>query len=147
MRQDRRVSGITIGIVAASATSGALLGFGIRLGAPAWAFNAVGAILLGPGAQEATGFLPGATLLGLGLHVVAMLGVGLLYAAIVSRSAGHSVAWAGIVSAGVLAGTLAVARLFGVGLGALLPAASVVAFCILLALSLAVGMRLALSKV
>jgi hypothetical protein len=141
------VSGITAGLVAASATAGALLGFGFRLGAPAQPFNAIGAILLGAAAQQVRGFAPGPTIVGVVLHIATLFGAGIVYASLLDRASGHPVAWAGAMGAGGLAVILVVARLFGVGLGVLLPLGSLVVLCVVLALALVIGMRLALPQV
>ena len=133
--------------MAASATAGALLGFGLRLGAPALPFNAVASILLGAAAQHGRGFSAVPTLVGVLLHIAAMLGAGLAYARLLDRVSGHPVAWATVVAAGALALILLIARLFGVGLGVLLPVGSLVLLCAILALALAIGMRLALPQV
>ena len=141
------MAGITSGILAASATAGALVGFGLRLGAPAHPFNAIAALVLGSSAQALHTFAPGATPLGILLHVVVMTGCGLVYSALFGRSGRHPVAWAVAVAAAALVATILIARLFGVGLAALLPTGTLIAFAVVLAIALAVGMRLAPSRV
>ena len=146
MRQPRDVAGITAGIIAASATAGSLLGFGIHLGAPARLFNAVAAIVLGPSVQRESAFSAAATLTGVLLHVAAMIALGALYAVLVWRSRGYSFAWSGVMAAATLAVSVLLARLFGVGPAAVLSLGRLIALCVVLALALPIGMRLALSR-
>jgi hypothetical protein len=139
-------AGITAGVLAASATAGALLGYGLRLGAPARPFNAIGAMLLGSGAQAAHGFSPGTTLLGIALHIGAMLGLGVVYASLTGGARRHVVVWAVILAAGALVLTYFVGRLFGVGLATILSPANVVILGVILAIALPIGMRFALPR-
>ena len=101
------VSGITSGIVAASATSGALVGFGIRLGTLARVFNAIASIVLGPEAFAVYGYAASPTLVGVLLHVCAMIVCGLVYVLLVTISGGRDIAWALVLSA-VLAAALVI---------------------------------------
>ena len=147
MASHRIVAGITSGVLAASATAGALVGYGLRLGSPARPFNAIAAMLLGPSAQAAQSFTPAATTLGVVLHVAAMIGWGLVYVALFARSGRHPVGWAIAVAAAALVATLLITRFFGVGLAALLPTGNLIALAVVLATALPLGMRLALSRV
>lgn len=147
VHSDRIAAGITSGILAASATAGALLGFGLRLGAPARPFNAIAALLLGVNAQALHGFAAAATPLGILLHVVVTIGLGIAYVALFARSGRHPVLWAAAVAATALGAMMLVARLFGVGLAALLPTSNLIALAVVLALALATGMRFALLRV
>ena len=124
-----------------------MLGFGLRLGAPARPFNAIAALLLGANAQALHGFAAAATPLGILLHIVVTIGLGIAYVALFARSGRHPVLWAAGVAAAALGAMLLVARLFGVGLAALLPTGNLIALTVVLALALATGMRFALSRV
>lgn len=146
VQHNRVLAGITPGIVAASATAGALLGFGIHLGAPARPFNAIAGILLGAAATRLSGFAP-ATIVGILVHAAAIVAAGLLYGTLVARSSGHPVRWALVVSAGGVAVTEILARPFGVGPAVVLPVGNVLAVGVVLAVALVMGMRLALSRV
>jgi hypothetical protein len=137
------VSGITSGIVAASATAGALVGFGIRLGTPARVFNAIGSILLGPEAFAVYGFAPAPTLGGALLHVGAMIVCGLVYVSLVTMSDGRAIAWAMITSAATIAMAWFLARRFGVGPAVVLPFGNLFVLSVILAAALVIGMRLA----
>ena len=135
--------GITSGIVAASATAGALVGFGIRLGTPALAFNATSAIVLGQRALalHGAGGLP--TAVGGLVHVAAMLACGLAYVSLVTLTRGHAISWAVFVSAAATAMSWFVARQFGVGPAAVLPLGNLLMLGVVLVGALMVGMRLA----
>ena len=144
MRRIATVSGITSGILAASATLGALIGFGIRLGAPARVFNAIGAIVVGRSALAYTGFAPAVTLIGVVVHVLAMLACGAVYARLVEWTRGSTIAWAFGVSTAACTLTWLFARWFGVGPAVLLPFGNMIVLTVLLALALPIGMRFAL---
>ena len=146
VRRPRDVAGITAGVIAASATAGSLLGFGIHVGAPARLFNAVAGIVLGQGVQGESAFSAGPTLIGVLLHVTGMIVLGVLYAVLVWRWRGYTLAWSGVMAAVALAVFLVLARLFGVGPAAVLPIGKLIVLGVVLALALPIGMRLALSR-
>ena len=108
-------------------------------------FNAIGAMLLGRDAQAATG-LSVATTIGMVVHVAMMVVIGLVFRLALARAGGHPLAWAVVVAAATLGLLALVARLFGVGIVALLPTGSLIALGVVLAVTLAIGMRFALSK-
>ncbi|HKO16946.1 MAG TPA: hypothetical protein VJU87_11955 [Gemmatimonadaceae bacterium] len=142
MRRDWILAGLTTGVLAASSTAGALLAFGLRLGTPARPFNAIGALLLGGDAMQVFGFAAGPTLVGVLLHLVAVVACGVLYAALVGRK-GHSVAWAIVLAILALAASWAIGHSLGVGLAPLLPLGNLIVLGVVLALSLPIGMRFA----
>ena len=135
--------GIGAGLVAAAATTGALLGFGLKQGMPARPFNIAASVLLGDAAAGSWGFHPVATPLGVVVHVAGVLLLGVLAAGV---SAGRSMRGAMVVSvivslsAGILHLMLAT-RLENTGRG--LTPAQLIAVYLLLAAGLVVGMRLA----
>jgi hypothetical protein len=133
-------------MIAASATAGTLLGFGIHLGTPARPFNAIAALALGPGAQAVYGFSPLPTLLGILLHVAAMIAWGVVYELLVARTRGYLTASL-VVAVAALTALLLPSRLFGVGPAALLSIGNLVALSVVLAVALPLGMRLAPSEV
>jgi hypothetical protein len=147
VRRNAAVSGITSGIMAASATAGALVGFGIRLGTPARVFNAIASILLGPEALAVYGFGAAPTLLGGLLHVGAMIACGLVYVSLVTRSNGRAISWAAIMSVATIAVAWFLARRFGVGPAVVLPLGNLLVLCVILAAALVIGMRLAQVRV
>ena len=146
-RQSSLTTGILAGTVAASATAGTLLGFGIQQGTPARPFNAVAGAVLGDRASGIWGFHSAVTVTGLVVHVVVTLGWGLLFARLARGMRGLRLAAAALVTA---AAALAVdaflaGRVFGVDVSDALAPAQVVALHLVLGVSLAVGMRLATS--
>ena len=138
--------GFSAGIVAAAATTGALLGFGLRQGMPARAFNVAASLVLGDAAAGSWGFHRLATPLGVVLHVAGVLALGIVAALIATRSRRHRVVIASvIVSAG--AGIMHFALLgrdASASRALTIPQLTVV--YMLLAAGLMVGMRLARSS-
>ena len=80
MRPSFLRAGVVVGLLAACATGGALLGFGIRQGIPSRPFNATARLLLGARADGVWGFVPAVTLTGVALHVTVMVVWGVVYA-------------------------------------------------------------------
>ena len=144
VRRDWILPGLVSGVLAASSTAGALIAFGIHLGTPARPFNALGALLLGPGAAQIYGFSAGPTIAGVLLEIAATVASGVLHALLVLRRGGHSVLWSIAIPAGALCTTWVLARVAGVGLAALLPIGNLVVLALVLTLSLAIGIRFAL---
>ena len=132
-------------MLAASATAGALVGFGLRQGTPSRPFNATARLLLGDRAEGVWGFVPSVTMTGVALHVTAMLVWGLIY---VRVSRGHrgvarvAIAVA-VAAAALLVDLLVVERALHAGVSGVLTPLQVAAVHVVLAASLAVGMRLA----
>lgn len=136
--------GVATGLVAAAATGGLLVGFGLRFGTPARLFNALAAYLLGPPAQ-ATWSLSVVTALGIVVHVVIMVAAGIAFVQLVERSTGGAIGWAALVAAVSFGLSWVVGALFGLGLTPLLGLGERVLLAVMLALALPLGMRLALS--
>jgi hypothetical protein len=128
--------GITTGIVPAAAVVGMLLGFGVRAGAPASAFHALGALFAGAGA-----FVGGV------LAVALMLVCGVLYVVLVARERQHWLAWAIAIGAGAAAVLLVLARLRGGGFALVLPIGNLIEIGVVIAIALPIGMRFALPRV
>jgi hypothetical protein len=137
-------SGAAAGILAAASTSGALIALGKRTGTAARPFNVVASHLLGARAADAFGFVPRITLTGIAAHVVATTLLGVVILRIVRRrlapiwlaSAGASLLCC-LVSIGIARrGNPSVAQLFPVG--------DLAVYFVVLALSLAIGIRFAL---
>lgn len=119
-----------------------LLGFGIRLGAPARAFQAIGALL-----ADANRMPSLATVLGIVLHVTATLLCGVAYIALVDDSEDHLIAWAITVGAGASALLFIVARTFGGSIALALTPGNLMAIGVVIAITLPIGMRFAPSRV
>jgi hypothetical protein len=147
LQQGTFTHGILTGALAAAATAGALLGFGIQQGTPARPFNAVASLLLGDRAGAIWGFHPVVTVVGVIVHVALTLGWGLLFARLAGGMRGLRLAGAALVAAAaalavdVLIGT----RLIGANVSDVLAPAQVIALHVVLGVALGVGMRLATS--
>jgi hypothetical protein len=137
VRRERLVSGITTGIIPASATTGMLLGFGIRLGAPGRAFGAIGGVL---GLSRASTL---AISLGVVLQVVATIACGVAYVALVGDSGDHPIAWAITIGAAITAAAFVVAQTFGGSIALALTPGNLVALGVVIAITLPIGMRFA----
>lgn len=142
MRRDWIGAGLGAGVLAAAATAGALVGVGIRVGTPARPLNSIAAVVLGQNAQGTWGFTT-VTAAGLALHFAATVALALLFAWTVTRTGGRAWAWGAIFGAAWLAGAWLLARVLGLGPGALLPLGDRILLAVLLALALPLGMRLA----
>jgi hypothetical protein len=134
------VTGITAGVVPASATAGMLLGYGIRGGSPARVFAAIGALIVG----SRGGAFP--TLLGVIMHVALMILCGVLYTALTNGARENPFAWAIAIGAGVAAITFVLVRAFGGSIALVLTPGNLVAVGVVIALTLPVGMRFAFSR-
>ena len=135
--------GLSAGLVAAAATTGALLGFGLRQGMPARPFNVAASVVLGEAAAGSWGFHRLATPLGLAIHIIAVIALGMLAATLAARSRRlRSVGSSVIVSVS--------AAILHIGLAGrdasatrALTIPQLIAVYLLLAAGLVVGMRLA----
>ncbi|HEU5175314.1 MAG TPA: hypothetical protein VFT96_11215 [Gemmatimonadaceae bacterium] len=133
-----------VAILAAAATSGAVLGFGIRAGTPSRAFNAIAALVIGDRARGVWGWDRVVTPVGITLLVTVMLCWGFVFA----RLAGGARGWrliaiaAGIGLAAWMLSTAAFAQL-GEPTRVMGPG-QLAGLHFVLAVTLAVGMRLAL---
>ena len=72
--------------MAAAASTGALLGFGLRQGMPARPFNVTAAVILGDAAAGSWGFHRLATPVGFSLHIAAVLALGVAAAFLATRA-------------------------------------------------------------
>lgn len=147
MRPTSLRAGLAVGTLAASATAGALIGFGLRQGTPLRPFNAVARLVLGARAEGVWGFDPLVTLTGVALHVTVMLAWGLLCVRLAGGRRGLARAAFGVAVAllALAVDLFVVERLLGAGVSGVLSTLQVIVVHVLLALALVVGMRLALS--
>ena len=138
-------AGLAVGLLAASATSGALVGFGLRLGIPSRPFNAIARLLLGSRAEGVWGFTPTVTLTGVALHVTTMLVWGVVYVrfADARRGIARGAIAVGVAAMALLVELLVVERLLHAGVSGVLSPMQVVVVHAVLAVALAVGMRFA----
>lgn len=139
---------VTAGI-AAAATAGTLCGFGVRMGTPARPFNAVAILLLGDRAVGIWGFDGTVTMTGVLLHLLVVTGWSILFAALAGSLRGLRLLGAAVLVAAAAFGVdvLLFSRVLGAGIGDVLAPGQRVALYLVLAISLVVGMRLALSWV
>lgn len=136
VQRDRLVTGITTGLVPAAAVLGMVLGFGMRAGAPARGFVAVGETFLGSGAV-------GGALL---LLVLALL-CGLAYISLVARERQHWLAWAITIGAVATIVMLVWSRARGGGIALVLSTGNLFEIGVVIAITLPIGMRFALPQV
>ena len=147
LQPDMFAQGILTGALAAAATAGTLLGFGLRQGTPARPFNAVASLLLGDAAHGIWGFHPVVTVVGVIVLVALALVWGMLFARLAGKLRGLRLAGlALVVAAAALAVNLLIAsRLSGASVSDALAPAQFVALHVVFGAALAVGMRLATS--
>lgn len=128
--------------MAASATAGALLRLGIRDGTPARPFNAIASVILGASAAQTWGFA-GVTLVGVAAHASVMIAWALVAEWLVERGVATRWVAAGVVALAWLALSTAIGRIAGNGLSAVVDLGDRVTIALVLAITLAIGMRLA----
>jgi len=145
VQRERLVTGITTGILPAAATTGMLLGFGVRDGAPALVFNAIGAMLLGSGAAGRDFSM--ATIVGALLHIVVMLLYGVAYTTLVAEQGEHRLSWAVAVGAAAVIAMLVFTRVFGGGIALVLSLGNLLEIGAVIGIALPIGMRFALPQV
>jgi hypothetical protein len=88
MLRDRLLLGVWIGLVAAAATAGALVGFGWARGAPLQPLNAVAHVLVGSRAYYVSGVHPLVTSAGTLVHVASLVAWGMLFSLVLGRARG-----------------------------------------------------------
>ena len=145
MRGNPVIHGVIAGGIAASATAGALVAMGRRLGSARLAFGVIGGSFGGARAGFAT-VSSGAVVGGIVAHITIVALWGIVFALLVERWNGHTLRAALLVSVIALALSSFVARAFGRGLATLLPLGDRIVLAVVLALALVVGMRLALPQ-
>ena len=146
MQVSRIRLGLSAGFVAAAATTGALLGFGLRQGMPSRPFNVAASVILGEAAAGSWGFHRLATPVGIVLHVGAVLALGVIAALLATRSRRlRTVGASVIVSLGAAILHLAVVGR-DAGSNRALTIPQLIVVYLLLGAGLMVGMRLARSS-
>jgi hypothetical protein len=88
MLRDRLLRGVGIGLVAAAATAGALVGFGWARGAPLQPLNTIAHPLLGSRAFYVHEADPLVTLAGILVHTLSLIAWGALFSLVVRASRG-----------------------------------------------------------
>lgn len=141
-RPDLRV-GISAGLLAATASSGALIAIGSRVATVARPFNAIAGHVLGSRRSDVFAFVPGVTIAGIALHVVLLTLAGLVVAFVVRRRMVPG--WVASAALATLSALISVgiARRGGSSLARVLPVGDLILFYMVVAVSLGVGIRLA----
>ena len=136
-------AGISAGLLAATATSGALISIGSRAATVARPFNAIAGHLLGVRDSDAYDFVPLITITGIALHVVLITLAGIVIAFVVRRRIAPP--WLAATALATLSAlvSVGVAKRGGSSLARVLPVGDLVLFYMMLAVSLGVGIRLA----
>lgn len=132
-------------MIAAAATAGALVAFGLRQGTPARPFNAVAEMLLGARAEGVWGFDAPVTLSGIAVHVVATVVWGVLFALVASGWRGARL-WAGAAAFAAVVYVMDFVLLPGrlrPAFGDMMAPGQLLFLYATLAIALGVGMRLA----
>jgi hypothetical protein len=101
MLRDRLLRGVWIGLVAAAATAGALVGFGWVRGSPLQPLNTVAHVLLGSRAFYVHDVHPLVTLVGILVHVISLVAWGALFSLAVRVNRGAWL-WVGALGFAVL---------------------------------------------
>lgn len=101
MLRDRVLRGVWIGLVAAAATAGALVGFGWVRGAPLQPLNTIAHVLLGSRAFYVRGLDPLVSLAGILVHMVSLVVWGVVFSLVVRASRGVWL-WVGALAFTVL---------------------------------------------
>ena len=103
MLRDRLLRGVWIGLVAAAATAGALVGFGWVRGSPLQPLNTVAHVVLGSRAFYVREAHPLVTPVGLLVHALSLVAYGALFSLGVRRSRGIVLWLAALVAAAAAA--------------------------------------------
>lgn len=141
-REDLRV-GVPAGILAAMATSGALIAIGSRTSTAARPFNTIAAHLVGAQRADAFGFVPAVTIIGIALHVLLVMLAGIAVAVVARRRL--TPAWLASITLTLIAAlvSIGIARRGGSSLARLLAVGDLLLFYVILAASLTLGIRFA----
>jgi hypothetical protein len=141
-RSDLRV-GISAGLLAATASSGALIVIGSRTATVARPFNAIAGHILGVRRSDVFAFVPAVTITGIALHVILLMLAGLTVAFVARRHMAPG--WVASTALATLSALISVgiARRGGSSLARVLPVGDLVLFYMMVAASLGVGIRLA----
>jgi hypothetical protein len=141
LRDDLR-TGVPAGLLAATATGGALIAVGHRTATASRPFNVIAMHLLGTRGNM-LGFVAAVTLTGLLLHVVITTASGIVAASIANRRLAPSWVIACGISLLMALVSVGVARRGGASLAAIFTVGDLVVFYLTMALALMVGMRIA----
>ena len=143
--RDRVRQGVHAGVVAAAATAGTLVGFGLARGEAWRPLNAVAHLVLGYRARLMDRFHPVVTPAGIALHLLFVVIWGVLFALIAARLRGWrlAIAAAALGAAAFVVDTRLLPERLDPGFPALLTRPELLALYAVLAAALALGLRLA----
>lgn len=143
MNRDDLRDGLATGIIAATATSGALIAIGRRASTAARPFNTIAGHLVGARRADAFGFIPAVTITGIALHLLLVTMAGVAVVIIARRR--FAPVWLASLIITLLAAfaSIGIARRGGMSLATLLTTGDLLLFYVTLAISLAVGTRFA----
>jgi hypothetical protein len=135
--------GVKAGIIAATATSGALIAIGSRASTAARPFNVIAAHLLGAQRADVHGFIPSVTLTGVVLHVALTTVIAIAVAVVARRRIAPT--WVAVTIIATLSAlvSIGIARRGGSSLARLLTVGDLLLFYITLAIALILGIRFA----
>jgi hypothetical protein len=103
MLRDRLLLGVWIGLVAAAATAGALVGFGWVRGTPVQPLNTLAHIVVGSRAFHVRSVDPVVTTMGMAVHVLSIVVWGLLFSLALARARGVRLWATALVFAAIVA--------------------------------------------
>ncbi|MEO5568129.1 MAG: hypothetical protein ABIR92_06540, partial [Gemmatimonadaceae bacterium] len=131
------------GILAATATSGALIAIVSRTTTAARPFNMIAAHLVGAQRADAFGFVPVVTIPGIALHVLLVTLAGIAVAMVARRRLAP--AWLASITLALISAlvSIGIARRGGSSLAELLTVGDLLLFHVVLAVSLTLGIRFA----
>jgi hypothetical protein len=92
MLRDRLLLGVWIGLIAAAATAGALIGFGWVRGTPVLPLNTLAHLVVGSRAFHVRNVHPVVTTTGMVVHVLSLVAWGILFSLTLARARG-GLAW------------------------------------------------------
>ncbi len=136
--------GLRAGLISAAATAGALIGFGLARGEPFAPLNAIAHIALGSRAMLFDRFDLVVTPIAIALHVLSLIVWGVLFALLTSRARGHLLWLAAALFTAIIYAVdlLLLPERLRPGFERVLSATEVVSVYVLLAITLALAMRL-----
>ena len=144
VQRERAVTAITTGAIPAAATTGMLVGFGIRLGVPSRVFDVIGATVLGTSASRE--YAPSVVLLGVALQLIAVLLCGVVYSWLAGEAPKHRAGWALAIGAAAVAMMFLFARAFAGTIALVLTPGNIIGIGAVIPFTLPIGMRFALSR-
>ena len=144
VQRERAVTAITTGAIPAAATTGMLVGFGIRLGVPSRVFDVIGATV--PGTSASREYARSVVLLGVALQLIAVLLCGVVYSWLAGEAPKHRAGWALAIGAAAVAMMFLFARAFAGTIALVLTPGNIIGIGAVIAFTLPIGMRFALSR-